>query len=99
MLVLFGLADRAAVSGDGAAARKTVMSGAPTSKPSWTTHASARSRFPLGMRRRAGSITGIPLTRHGILVVVATLGQRWQRGLSFIQSYAVDERLKVKDLG
>jgi Mn2+/Fe2+ NRAMP family transporter len=42
----------------------------------------------------------LPGTRHGILVVVATLGTTlapW--GLSFIQSYAVDKRLRVQDLG
>ena len=42
----------------------------------------------------------LPGTRHGLLVVVATLGTTlapW--GLAFIQSYAVDKRLGVKDLG
>jgi Mn2+/Fe2+ NRAMP family transporter len=42
----------------------------------------------------------MPSTRHGILVVVATLGTTlapW--GLAFMQSYAVDKRLKVDDLG
>ena len=45
-------------------------------------------------------VPSLPSTRHGILVVVATLGTTlapW--GLAFIQSYAVDKRLKVKDLG
>ncbi len=45
-------------------------------------------------------VPSLPGTRHGILVVVATLGTTlapW--GLAFIQSYAVDKRLKVKDLG
>jgi Mn2+/Fe2+ NRAMP family transporter len=45
-------------------------------------------------------VPSLPGTRHGILVVVATLGTTlapW--GLSFIQSYAVDKRLQVKDLG
>ena len=47
--------------------------------------------------RRADACRG---TRHGILVVVATLGTTlapW--GLAFIQSYAVDKRLGVRDLG
>jgi Mn2+/Fe2+ NRAMP family transporter len=42
----------------------------------------------------------MPGTRHGILVVVATLGTTlapW--GLAFMQSYAVDKRLEVDDLG
>jgi NRAMP (natural resistance-associated macrophage protein)-like metal ion transporter len=46
------------------------------------------------------AVPSLPSTRHGILVVVATLGTTlapW--GLAFIQSYAVDKRLKVKDLG
>lgn len=41
----------------------------------------------------------LPLSREGLLVVVATLGTTlapW--GLAFIQSYAVDKRLHVKDL-
>jgi Mn2+/Fe2+ NRAMP family transporter len=41
----------------------------------------------------------IPLTRDAILVAVATIGTTlapW--GLVFIQSYAVDKRLRVKDL-
>jgi NRAMP (natural resistance-associated macrophage protein)-like metal ion transporter len=44
-------------------------------------------------------VPSLPSTRHGILVIVATLGTTlapW--GLAFIQSYAVDKRLKVKDL-
>ncbi len=44
-------------------------------------------------------VPSLPSSRHGILVVVATLGTTlapW--GLAFIQSYAVDKRLKVKDL-
>jgi Mn2+/Fe2+ NRAMP family transporter len=44
-------------------------------------------------------VPSLPSTRHGILVVVATLGTTlapW--GLAFIQSYAVDKPLKVKDL-
>jgi len=42
----------------------------------------------------------LPGTRHGLLVVVATLGTTlapW--GLAFMQSYAVDKRLSVRDLG
>jgi NRAMP (natural resistance-associated macrophage protein)-like metal ion transporter len=45
-------------------------------------------------------VPSLPGSRHGILVVVATLGTTlapW--GLAFIQSYAVDKRLKVADLG
>jgi Mn2+/Fe2+ NRAMP family transporter len=45
-------------------------------------------------------VPSLPSTRHGVLVVVATLGTTlapW--GLAFIQSYAVDKRLKVEDLG
>src|SRR3954451_22793443 len=41
----------------------------------------------------------MPLTREAVLVAVATLGTTlapW--GLAFIQSYAVDKRLKVEDL-
>jgi NRAMP (natural resistance-associated macrophage protein)-like metal ion transporter len=41
----------------------------------------------------------MPLTRHGVLVTVATVGTTlapW--GLAFIQSYAVDKRLKIADL-
>ena len=53
-----------------------------------------------GATARGLVVPSLPGTRHGILVVVATLGTTlapW--GLSFIQSYAVDKRLKVKDLG
>ena len=42
---------------------------------------------------------GMPLTRHGVLVTVATVGTTlapW--GLAFIQSYAVDKRIGVDDL-
>lgn len=45
-------------------------------------------------------VPSLPGTRHGILVVVATLGTTlapW--GLAFIQSYAVDKRLTPQDLG
>jgi len=44
-------------------------------------------------------VPGIPLNRDALLVAVATLGTTlapW--GLAFIQSYAVDKRLHVKDL-
>jgi Mn2+/Fe2+ NRAMP family transporter len=47
-----------------------------------------------------GTLTpSMPLTRDAVLVAVATLGTTlapW--GLVFIQSYAVDKRLRVKDL-
>jgi Mn2+/Fe2+ NRAMP family transporter len=47
-----------------------------------------------------GTVTpDIPLTRDAILVAVATVGTTlapW--GLAFIQSYAVDKRLRVEDL-
>jgi Mn2+/Fe2+ NRAMP family transporter len=42
---------------------------------------------------------GMPLTRDAVLVAVATIGTTlapW--GLAFIQSYAVDKRLRVEDL-
>jgi NRAMP (natural resistance-associated macrophage protein)-like metal ion transporter len=44
-------------------------------------------------------VPGMPLTRDAVLVAVATLGTTlapW--GLAFIQSYAVDKRLKIEDL-
>jgi Mn2+/Fe2+ NRAMP family transporter len=44
-------------------------------------------------------VPGLPLNREAVLVAVATLGTTlapW--GLAFIQSYAVDKRLHVKDL-
>ncbi|MDX6675319.1 MAG: hypothetical protein QOH11_2737, partial [Solirubrobacteraceae bacterium] len=44
-------------------------------------------------------VPGMPLTREAVLVAVATLGTTlapW--GLAFIQSYAVDKRLKVEDI-
>jgi Mn2+/Fe2+ NRAMP family transporter len=44
-------------------------------------------------------VPNLPLSRHGVLVAVATIGTTlapW--GLAFIQSYAVDKRLSVKDL-
>jgi len=44
-------------------------------------------------------VPSIPLNRDAILIAVATVGTTlapW--GLTFIQSYAVDKRLKVKDL-
>jgi len=45
-------------------------------------------------------VPSLPLGREAVLVAVATLGTTlapW--GLAFIQSYAVDKRLQVKDLG
>jgi Mn2+/Fe2+ NRAMP family transporter len=44
-------------------------------------------------------LPNMPLSRHGVLVTVATIGTTlapW--GLAFIQSYAVDKRLAIKDL-
>jgi NRAMP (natural resistance-associated macrophage protein)-like metal ion transporter len=44
-------------------------------------------------------VPGMPLNREAVLVAVATVGTTlapW--GLAFIQSYAVDKKLKVKDL-
>ena len=44
-------------------------------------------------------VPGMPLTRNGVLDTVATIGTTlapW--GLAFIQSYAVDKRLSIKDL-
>ncbi|MDX6670427.1 MAG: hypothetical protein QOI91_790 [Solirubrobacteraceae bacterium] len=44
-------------------------------------------------------VPGMPVTRDAVLVAVATLGTTlapW--GLAFIQSYAVDKRLKIEDL-
>jgi NRAMP (natural resistance-associated macrophage protein)-like metal ion transporter len=44
-------------------------------------------------------VPGIPLTRDALLVAVATVGTTlapW--GLAFIQSYAVDKHLRVRDL-
>jgi Mn2+/Fe2+ NRAMP family transporter len=44
-------------------------------------------------------VPGMPLTRQAVLTTVATVGTTlapW--GLAFIQSYAVDKRLTVKDL-
>jgi Mn2+/Fe2+ NRAMP family transporter len=52
-----------------------------------------------GATARGLVVPTIPGTRHGILVVVATLGTTlapW--GLAFIQSYAVDKRLRTQDL-
>jgi Mn2+/Fe2+ NRAMP family transporter len=45
-------------------------------------------------------VPSLPLNRDAVLIAVATLGTTlapW--GLTFIQSYAVDKRLHVKDLG
>lgn len=53
-----------------------------------------------GATARGLVVPTVPGSRHGILVVVATLGTTlapW--GLAFMQSYAVDKRVKVEDLG
>jgi len=53
-----------------------------------------------GATARGLVVPTMPGSRHGILVIVATLGTTlapW--GLAFIQSYAVDKRLGVRDLG
>jgi len=53
-----------------------------------------------GAAARGLVVPSMPGTRHGLLVVVATLGTTlapW--GLAFMQSYAVDKRLSVRDLG
>ena len=58
------------------------------SHPDW--HAAARGLL----------VPDMPLTRTGLLTVVAGIGTTlapW--GLAFIQSYAVDKRLTTKDLG
>jgi NRAMP (natural resistance-associated macrophage protein)-like metal ion transporter len=52
-----------------------------------------------GAAGRGLAVPSMPLTRDAALVAVATLGTTlapW--GLAFIQSYAVDKRLKVSDL-
>jgi NRAMP (natural resistance-associated macrophage protein)-like metal ion transporter len=52
-----------------------------------------------GAAARGLAVPGMPVTRDAVLVVVATVGTTlapW--GLAFIQSYAVDKRLNVKDL-
>ncbi len=52
-----------------------------------------------GAAARGLVVPSIPLTRDALLVAVATLGTTlapW--GLAFIQSYAVDKRLHVKDI-
>jgi NRAMP (natural resistance-associated macrophage protein)-like metal ion transporter len=52
-----------------------------------------------GATARGLVVPSIPLSRRGVLDIVATLGTTlapW--GLAFIQSYAVDKRLKVEDL-
>jgi Mn2+/Fe2+ NRAMP family transporter len=44
-------------------------------------------------------VPSVPTSRHGVLVMVAAVGTTlapW--GLAFIQSYAVDKRLRVEDL-
>jgi len=53
-----------------------------------------------GATARGLVVPTMPGSRHGLLVVVATLGTTlapW--GLAFMQSYAVDKRLRVDDLG
>jgi Mn2+/Fe2+ NRAMP family transporter len=53
-----------------------------------------------GAAAKGAVIPEIPLNREAVLVAVATVGTTlapW--GLAFIQSYAVDKRLSVKDLG
>jgi NRAMP (natural resistance-associated macrophage protein)-like metal ion transporter len=52
-----------------------------------------------GQTARGLVVPSMPLTRDAILVAVATLGTTlapW--GLAFIQSYAVDKRLRIEDL-
>jgi NRAMP (natural resistance-associated macrophage protein)-like metal ion transporter len=52
-----------------------------------------------GAAAKGATVPEIPLTRDALLVAVATVGTTlapW--GLAFIQSYAVDKRLKVADL-
>jgi NRAMP (natural resistance-associated macrophage protein)-like metal ion transporter len=52
-----------------------------------------------GAAARGLVVPSLPLTREAVLVAVATVGTTlapW--GLAFIQSYAVDKRLHVKDL-
>ncbi|HEX2393373.1 MAG TPA: Nramp family divalent metal transporter [Solirubrobacterales bacterium] len=52
-----------------------------------------------GAAARGLVVPSIPLTRDAVLVAVATVGTTlapW--GLAFIQSYAVDKRLRVEDL-
>ncbi len=51
-----------------------------------------------GQAARGLVVPGLPFTRHAILVATATLGTTlapW--GLAFIQSYAVDKKLKPRD--
>ncbi len=51
-----------------------------------------------GQAARGLVVPGLPLRRHAILVATATLGTTlapW--GLAFIQSYAVDKKLKPRD--
>ena len=52
-----------------------------------------------GAAAKGAAVPDIPLNRDAVLVAVATVGTTlapW--GLAFIQSYAVDKRLSVKDL-
>ena len=70
---------------------------ARSSSPTWSP---ASSPTPIGAPPpRAPSSPSMPLNRDALLVAVATVGTTlapW--GLAFIQSYAVDKRLTVKDL-
>jgi NRAMP (natural resistance-associated macrophage protein)-like metal ion transporter len=53
-----------------------------------------------GAAAKGAVVPDIPLNREALLVAVATVGTTlapW--GVAFIQSYAVDKRLQVKDLG
>jgi Mn2+/Fe2+ NRAMP family transporter len=53
-----------------------------------------------GAAAKGAVVPNLPLNRETLLVVVATVGTTlapW--GLAFIQSYAVDKKLRVKDLG
>ena len=53
-----------------------------------------------GQAARGLVVPSMPFTRDAVLVAVATLGTTlapW--GLAFIQSYAVDKRIRVEDLG
>jgi Mn2+/Fe2+ NRAMP family transporter len=53
-----------------------------------------------GAAARGLAVPSLPLTREAVLIATATLGTTlapW--GLAFIQSYAVDKRLSIADLG
>ncbi len=52
-----------------------------------------------GAAARGAVVPDLPLTRDALLVAVATVGTTLApRGLAFIQSYAVDKRLRIPDL-